>query len=65
MNRLNSILAKKSLAQVKLDEVRIKANILTAFVAAKGEEIAEDVKHKVDDLKHQAEEKVAQVKEEL
>ncbi|CAG7852820.1 Protein disulfide-isomerase tigA; Flags: Precursor [Serendipita indica DSM 11827] len=63
--RLNSILAKKSLAQTKLDEVRIKANILTAFVVKRGEEVADDIKEKVQDVKEKVEQKAAQVKEEL
>lgn len=63
--RLNSILAKKSLAPEKLDEVKIKANILAAFVQKKAQEVTDDTKSKVEDVKAKATEKVAAAKEEL
>ena len=39
--RLSSILEKKTLSPKKLDEIKIKANILTAFVEQKVSEAAE------------------------
>ncbi len=39
--RLSSILKKKTLSPKKLDEIKIKANILTAFVEQKVSEAAE------------------------
>ncbi len=41
--RLSSILKKKTLSPKKLDEIKIKANILTAFVEQKVSEAAEVV----------------------
>lgn len=38
---LASILSKRSLSPSKLDEIKIKANILKAFVAEKAEEVKE------------------------
>jgi hypothetical protein len=49
--RLNSMLAKKSLAAEKLDEVKIKANILAAFAQKKAQEVTDDAKSKVEDVK--------------
>jgi protein disulfide-isomerase A6 len=44
--RLASILKKRSLAPSKLDEIKIKANILQAFVEKKVEEAKEKVTRK-------------------
>lgn len=38
---MSKILEKKSLAPSKLDEIKVKANILKAFVAEKAEEANE------------------------
>ncbi|KAG8807314.1 hypothetical protein FRC18_005625 [Serendipita sp. 400] len=45
--RLNNILAKASLAPEKLEEIKIKANILAAFVTKKAEEAKEKVEQKI------------------
>jgi protein disulfide-isomerase A6 len=55
------MLEKKSLAPEKLDEVRIKANILAAFVALK----AEEAEGNIEDLKHKVEAKAKEIKDEL
>ncbi|KAG9075739.1 hypothetical protein FRC06_009917, partial [Ceratobasidium sp. 370] len=52
--RLNGILAKRTMAQPKLDEIKRKANVLAAFVEEKKEEV-----------KEAAEETIEKVKEEL
>ncbi|KAG8698790.1 hypothetical protein FRC08_005698 [Ceratobasidium sp. 394] len=52
--RLNGILAKRTMAQSKLDEIKRKANVLAAFVEKKSEE-----------AKVAAEETVEKIKEEL
>lgn len=56
--RLSSILKKRTLNEAKLDELKIKTNILSAFVAQKAENISEDVKEAV-------EETIERVREEL
>ena len=38
INRLNSILAKRNLAASKLDEIKIKANILKSFLEERAAE---------------------------
>lgn len=43
MYRLASILQKKTLAPQKLDEIKIKANVLAAFAKQKAEEAKEAV----------------------
>ncbi|KAG8830894.1 hypothetical protein FRC17_004109 [Serendipita sp. 399] len=45
--RLNNILQKKSLAPGKLEEIKIKANVLAAFVAKKAEEAKEKIKEEL------------------
>lgn len=55
------MLAKKSLSPEKLDEVKIKANILAAFVALKAEEAGQ----KIEALKGKAQKKAEEVKDEL
>jgi protein disulfide-isomerase A6 len=45
---LESILKRGSLAPSKLDELKIKANILSAFVADKASEVKESVVKKVE-----------------
>ena len=49
--RLNGILEKRKLSPEKLDEVKIKANILSSFKALeeKAEEVVEEVKEKVEE----------------
>jgi protein disulfide-isomerase A6 len=47
--RLSSILQKKTLAPKKLDEIKMKANVLAAFAAQK----AEEVKEAVEDAVHE------------
>ncbi|KAI0090087.1 protein disulfide isomerase [Irpex rosettiformis] len=47
-NRLASILKKRNISPQKLDEVKIKANILSSFKAV--EEKAEEVKEKVEEV---------------
>ncbi|KZV64435.1 protein disulfide isomerase [Peniophora sp. CONT] len=41
--RLSSILAKRTMAPAKLDELKIKANILAAFAEKKVEEVIEEI----------------------
>ncbi|KAG8732350.1 hypothetical protein FRC10_000975 [Ceratobasidium sp. 414] len=41
--RLNGILAKRTMAQSKLDEIKRKANVLAAFVEEKKEEAKEEL----------------------
>ena len=56
-HRLQSILKKRSLAPQKLDEVKIKANILSTFkvVEEKAEEAVEKLQEKVEEaLGHDA-----------
>lgn len=40
--RLASILKKRSLSDLKLDEIKVKANILSAFAPRKTEEVADE-----------------------
>ena len=49
---MNSIIQKRTISPAKLDEVKIKANILSAFkaVVEKAEEIVEEAEQKVRDL---------------
>ncbi|KAF8313568.1 protein disulfide isomerase [Clavulina sp. PMI_390] len=49
--RLATILKKKTLAPRKLDEIKIKANILAAFVEKKAEEATEQVKAATEHIK--------------
>lgn len=42
-NRLASILKKRNMSPAKLDEIKIKANILAAFAEQKAEELKEAV----------------------
>ncbi|KAH7097370.1 protein disulfide isomerase [Auriculariales sp. MPI-PUGE-AT-0066] len=49
--RLTGILAKKTLSEQKLDELKVKANILSAFVAKKVEEAEEKVEEVADKIK--------------
>jgi protein disulfide-isomerase A6 len=51
--RLGSILAKKTLAPAKLDELKIKANILAAFAAQKAEDVKEEAEHIVERVKEE------------
>ena len=50
--RLASILKKRNISPQKLDEVKIKANILSSFKAVeeKAEEVVEEVKEKVEEV---------------
>ena len=50
--RLQSILKKRNLAPAKLDEVKIKANILSTFkvVEEKVEEAVEKLQEKVEEV---------------
>ena len=50
--RLASILKKRNISPQKLDEVKIKANILSSFKAIeeKAEEVVEEVKEKVEEV---------------
>jgi protein disulfide-isomerase A6 len=49
--RLNAILAKRQLAPQKLAEMKIKANILGAFIAKKSEEAKEKVAEKIAEIR--------------
>lgn len=51
--RLASILNKKTLATSKLDEIKVKANILAAFAAEKVEEAAESVEEAARNIKEE------------
>lgn len=51
MRRLATILQKRTLAPRKLDEIKIKANILAAFVEQKAEEVADEAKEAAGDIK--------------
>ncbi|TDL16574.1 protein disulfide isomerase [Rickenella mellea] len=59
--RLASILQKRTLSAEKLDEIKIKANILSAFAEKKAEEVKEEVKEQVEEVKEEAK----KLKEEL
>ena len=52
MDRLASMLKKRTLSPQKLDEVKLKANVLSAFKAVeeKAEEIVEEVEEKVEEV---------------
>lgn len=47
INRLNSILAKRNLAASKLDEIKIKANILKSFLEERAAAAKEESKEKL------------------
>ncbi|KAG8691646.1 hypothetical protein FRC09_011568 [Ceratobasidium sp. 395] len=51
--RLNGILAKRTMSESKLDEIKRKANVLAAFVEEKKEEVKEEVKEQVEKLKEE------------
>jgi protein disulfide-isomerase A6 len=51
--RLTSILTKKALAPAKLDELKIKANVLAAFAAQKAEDVKEEAEHVVERVKEE------------
>lgn len=55
---LASLLKKRSLSDAKLDEIKVKANILAAFVEQKAENVTEGVKEA-------AEETIERAREEL
>jgi protein disulfide-isomerase A6 len=59
--RLASILEKRTMSPAKLDEIKIKANILAAFVAEK----AGQVKEEAEDLVKKAEHLVGKSEEDL
>jgi len=61
--RLKSILDKRSLSHAKLDEIKIKANILAQFAEQKVEEAKETVEQAAGDVKEKVEEKVAEAGE--
>ena len=63
MIRLKSILDKRSLSHTKLDEIKIKANILAQFAERKAEEAKETVEEAAGDAKEKVEEKVAEAGE--
>jgi protein disulfide-isomerase A6 len=48
--RLASILQKRVLASAKIDEIRIKANVLAAFAAEKVAEARDTIERAIDDL---------------
>ncbi len=47
---LGSILQKRILASEKLDEIKIKANILAAFAAEKVAEVKDTIERAIEDL---------------
>lgn len=49
---LSSILAKRTMAPAKLDELKIKANILAAFAEKKIEEIVEEITN-TEEVRHE------------
>lgn len=51
VHSLASILQKKTLAPRKLDEIKIKANILAAFVEEKAEQAGEKLKAATEHMK--------------
>lgn len=76
IHRIAGLLASPSLAPTKLDELRIKANILSSFVTAKAEEAydttaeaffdaAGKVAEGAEAVKDKVEEKARQIKAEL
>ena len=46
--RLESIISKRNIDSSKLDEMKIKINVLKAFVEQKAEEATEETKEKVE-----------------
>lgn len=56
--RLGNILAKKTLAPAKLDEIKIRANILAQFVAQKAEEVEEEVADAAESVVQKAKEEL-------
>ena len=64
---MNTILQKRSIAPAKLDEVKVKANILNAFktVVEKAEETVEEAKEATEEVKEKAEEVVGRASAEL
>lgn len=56
--RLSSILKKRTLGPQKLDEIKIKANILAAFVANKSEELKEAAEEVVESATQRAKEEL-------
>ena len=63
--RLASILKKRTLSDAKLDEIKIKANILASFAEKKVAEAVEAAAEKVEEAAEAVEEKARGVKEEL
>ncbi|KAL5504106.1 hypothetical protein ACEPAH_8179 [Sanghuangporus vaninii] len=53
--RLASILKKRTLNEKKLDEIKIKANILSSFVTLKAEEIKDAAGEKLEEIRENAE----------
>lgn len=49
VHSLASILKKRTLSPAKLDEIKVKANILAAFAEQKAEELKEAVEEKAGD----------------
>jgi hypothetical protein len=47
---LTSILQKRVLASEKLDEIKVKANVLAAFVAEKAAEARDAIERAIEDL---------------
>lgn len=50
LHSLASILQKRGLASAKLDEIKIKANILAAFAAEKVAEAKDTIERAIEDL---------------
>ncbi|KIM24452.1 hypothetical protein M408DRAFT_331804 [Serendipita vermifera MAFF 305830] len=63
--RLTSILNKKTLAPEKLEELKMKVNILAAFIEKKGEQYTEEAKAKVEEAKAKVAEKAGEIRDEL
>lgn len=63
--RLSSILSKRTLNSGKLDEIKIKANILKAFAARKAEEIKEEFEDMAEDAAENVESAAHRLKGEL
>ena len=57
-SRLSSILKKRTMNEAKLDEIKMKTNILSAFVAQKADNIS-------DEVEEAAEETIERAREEL
>lgn len=64
-SRLASILDKRQLSDAKLDQIKIKANVLAAFAAKKAEEATNDGEEKVQDATDAVESEAQRSKEEL